>query len=152
MSMMDESIGEARPSRGDAGGQQLARVETLMTIIHDVVATLSHSSSQLRQELSLLIEAGLRETSAELERTVAALRNENEQLREALTGRAVIEQAKGIIMIRCGCGPERAFDLLCELSRQQRRKVRELAGEVVAGRGETLAALIGTGPAVVVEL
>jgi hypothetical protein len=44
----------------------------------------------------------------------------------------VIEQAKGIIMARQGCGPEEAFDLLRRASQRSNVPVRELAAQFVA--------------------
>lgn len=130
--------------------QQLARVDSLMAVVSDVMGVLGRSSTQLLDELKVLVDsggsgddpdrAGVRQASDELIRACVALQSENEQLRAALVGRAVIEQAKGILMVRLGCAPEEAFDLLCELSRRQRRKVRELAAEVVGTRGGSLAA------------
>ena len=42
-----------------------------------------------------------------------------EQLREAMRSRAVIEQAKGVLMARRRCSPDEAFDLLREVSQTQ---------------------------------
>jgi hypothetical protein len=63
---------------------------------------------------------------------------EVEQLREALTSRAVIDQAKGILMLQHGCGPERAFALLVDRSKSTNTKVRDVAAGLVArvARGE----------------
>jgi ANTAR domain len=44
---------------------------------------------------------------------------------------AVIEQAKGIIMARQGCGPEEAFDLLRQVSQRTNVKVHVLASQMV---------------------
>jgi len=49
------------------------------------------------------------------------------QLEEALTSRAVIDQAKGIIVARYGCDPEQAFQRLVRVSRNQNIKLREVA-------------------------
>lgn len=57
-----------------------------------------------------------------------------EQLREALTTRAVIEQAKGILMVRAGVDDEQAFALLRRTSQHQNRKLRDVAAAVVALR------------------
>ena len=59
-------------------------------------------------------------------------RAKSEQLEQALQSRAEIEQAKGIIMATTRCTPDEAFDLLVRQSQQQNRKLREIAGEVVA--------------------
>jgi hypothetical protein len=50
----------------------------------------------------------------------------------ALRGRAVIEQAKGILMAREGCDADRAFELLRELSQHGDQKIAVVAAEIVA--------------------
>jgi GAF domain-containing protein len=60
----------------------------------------------------------------------------SEQLREALRTRAVIEQAKGILMVRAGCDEDEAFDLLRRTSQNQNRKLRDVAAAVVAMRDD----------------
>jgi ANTAR domain len=61
-----------------------------------------------------------------------ALRAEIEQLRTALTSRAVIEQAKGILMLLTGCTEQGAFDLLSHISSHTHRKVRDVAQSITA--------------------
>jgi AmiR/NasT family two-component response regulator len=63
---------------------------------------------------------------------VQALQEELEGLRAAMHSRAVIEQAKGIIMGATGCDAEAAFDLLRQQSQHLNRKLRDVAEEVVA--------------------
>jgi GAF domain-containing protein len=58
------------------------------------------------------------------------------QLEEALSTRAVIEQAKGILMVRAGCDEDAAFDLLRRTSQHQNRKLRDVAASVVAMRDQ----------------
>lgn len=53
------------------------------------------------------------------------------QLEDALQSRAVIDQAKGILMARRHCGAEEAFDELRRSSQTENRKVRDLAQELV---------------------
>ncbi|MCK9922023.1 GAF and ANTAR domain-containing protein [Frankia sp. AgPm24] len=53
------------------------------------------------------------------------------QLQEALTSRAVIDQALGVIMSRTGSGPEEAFERLRTMSRSQHLKVAQLAQRLV---------------------
>jgi GAF domain-containing protein len=55
----------------------------------------------------------------------------SEQLDEALKSRATIEQAKGILMAREGCGPDEAFDMLRRASQRTNTKLRDLAAEMV---------------------
>jgi GAF domain-containing protein len=54
-----------------------------------------------------------------------------QQLQEALTSRAVIDQAKGILMARNGVSADEAFNVLRTTSQNQNRKLRELAQEMV---------------------
>ena len=54
-------------------------------------------------------------------------------LERALDSRAVIDQAKGVLMARHGITPAAAFDLLSEQSQRSNRKLREIAEELVAG-------------------
>ena len=52
-------------------------------------------------------------------------------LRRAMESRAVIEQAKGMIMARDRCTAEEAFDILNRISQQQNVKLRDLAQLIV---------------------
>jgi GAF domain-containing protein len=56
-----------------------------------------------------------------------------DQLEHALHHRVVIEQAKGILMEREQLDPAGAFDRLRKAARARRRRVSEVAAEVVAG-------------------
>ncbi|EOD57202.1 ANTAR domain-containing protein [Amycolatopsis vancoresmycina] len=57
---------------------------------------------------------------------------ENAQLREALSSRAVIEQAKGMVMLVRGCSAAEAFAVLVAVSQQSNVKLRDVAVVVVA--------------------
>jgi len=63
---------------------------------------------------------------------VHALEVEVAQLRTAMASRAVIEQAKGVLMLLTGCADQVAFDLLTHISSHTHRKVRDIASELVA--------------------
>ena len=58
------------------------------------------------------------------------------QLQEAMKSRAVIEQAKGILMAAQGCDADEAFQILVRASQNQNRKLRAIASEIVARRGK----------------
>lgn len=60
-----------------------------------------------------------------------------EQLQEALTSRAVIDQAKGVLMERLACDADTAFAALREASQRLNRKVRDLALDLVANAGRS---------------
>jgi GAF domain-containing protein len=59
-------------------------------------------------------------------------RSRAEQLEFALTHRAVIEQAKGIIMSTMRCSADDAFDVLVQQSQRENRKLRDIAAEIVS--------------------
>ena len=77
-----------------------------------------------------------------------ALETEIAQLRTAMSSRAAIEQAKGILMLLTSCGEQVAFDLLAHISSNSHRKVRDVAVAIVesaaghAGLPEDIQALI----------
>jgi GAF domain-containing protein len=56
-----------------------------------------------------------------------------QQLQEALTSRAVIDQAKGILMGQHRISADEAFNVLRTKSQNENRKLRELAQELVDG-------------------
>jgi two-component system, response regulator / RNA-binding antiterminator len=56
---------------------------------------------------------------------------EVEQLREALTSRATIDQAKGILMAQHGCSPEEAFGMLVRLSNDTNVRLADVASALV---------------------
>jgi GAF domain-containing protein len=76
----------------------------------------------------------------------AGAANRVEHLRRALESRAVIEQAKGVLMERHRCSADDAFDRLVARSQRQQRKLREVAAELVAGVGQPSEGGPGPGP------
>jgi GAF domain-containing protein len=59
-----------------------------------------------------------------------------EDMRRAMETRAVIEQAKGILVAQQHCTPERAFELLTRLSQATHRKLRDCAADLVTSTAE----------------
>lgn len=53
------------------------------------------------------------------------------QLQQAMESRAVIEQAKGILMAAQRCNADAAFNILVRASQNQNRKLRAIAGEII---------------------
>ena len=62
----------------------------------------------------------------------AASRRLAEQLQEAMASRAVIEQAKGVLMAEQRCSPDAAFELLRHASQRENVPLREIARRIVA--------------------
>jgi GAF domain-containing protein len=54
-----------------------------------------------------------------------------ESLEEALKSRAVIEQAKGIVMSQSKVAPDEAFQILVRASQRENRKLRDIAQDLV---------------------
>ncbi|MGW0763532.1 ANTAR domain-containing protein [Streptomyces sp. NPDC002814] len=74
---------------------------------------------------------------------VVALRAENDQLRRALAGRMVIDQACGMVMVLASCRRGPARKLLVDISRQCNSRLPEVAVAVVAAwEGEPLSRLM----------
>jgi GAF domain-containing protein len=57
-----------------------------------------------------------------------------DNLRVALESRAVIEQAKGILVAEYGYSPDVAFKRLSVMSQNTNRKVKDIAADLVAGK------------------
>jgi GAF domain-containing protein len=60
----------------------------------------------------------------------------SQDLGEAMKSRAVIEQAKGILMGAQHCGADEAFQILVRASQRENRKLRDIAAQVVAGASQ----------------
>ncbi|MFI6567269.1 ANTAR domain-containing protein [Streptomyces sp. NPDC050534] len=76
-------------------------------------------------------------------RDVVALRAEIDQLRRALAGRAVIDQACGMVMVLAPCGRGAARKLLVDISQQCNAKLPDVAVAVLAAwEGEPLSRLM----------
>lgn len=114
-------------NRGAPGADGTMRAELLLATVRDVVASLQRVSELLDHELAELSRGVDPEHSAQLD----TLRTENAQLREALRSRAVIEQAKGMLMARHRCDPDTAFGMLVAASRRDGRKLRDVAASMV---------------------
>ena len=100
------------------------------------VGTLDASTTNPRAWSAQEIDAlgALAAVTADLVRTATELVNrevEVAQLRQALVGRVWIEQAKGVLAGTRGMSPDAAFQQLREQARSSRRKLADLAQEVV---------------------
>ena len=68
---------------------------------------------------------------AELTATIDALRDELDHLRRAMYLRALIEQAKGVLMAQKSIGPQAAFERLREISQAQNARLVDVAATLV---------------------
>jgi hypothetical protein len=103
-----------------AGGKELAAA----------VKAAGHALEQLAEELGRQQHEPVR-GGAEPAPALAALREENRQLREALESRGSIERAKGVLMAHHNCSERDAFSILATLARREQRKVRVIADELL---------------------
>jgi len=87
------------------------------------------------------LEAGLQVAEAVAVAVVnadahAQVRDEARNMRLAMDSRAVIEQAKGVLMAQRHVDAEQAFDILREASQRYNRKLRDIAQGIVASTQE----------------
>ncbi|WP_307518686.1 ANTAR domain-containing protein [Streptomyces umbrinus] len=91
-----------------------------------------------REEGRLVTAVDLARDAA-LPAEVVELRARNEQLGRALVTRAVIDQARGMVMALAPCSSERAWDVLVGVSQHCNIKLRDVAAALVAtAEGERL--------------
>jgi hypothetical protein len=115
---------------------QYPAVDTQVSL-RDAVAEAHRRSAELREQ-STEVLARAEQTIAEIGASgvgndrVASLTREVQGLRQAMESRAVIEQAKGIIMGATGCDADAAFGVLSKQSQYTNRKLRDVAEELVA--------------------
>jgi len=69
----------------------------------------------------------------------------SKQLEEAMRSRAVIEQAKGVLMARGGVSPDDGFQILVRASSRENRRLRHVAEDIVRD-AQTSSQLDGTPP------
>jgi GAF domain-containing protein len=111
------SIGIPSPQR-TAGGLNVysAAVDAFPDAVVDVARTFADYASVA------LLNAALVDSKTALA----------QQMEEAMATRAVIEQAKGVLVSLLGCSPEEAFTHLSRQSQNANRKLRDVAAQVVA--------------------
>ncbi|WP_369258777.1 ANTAR domain-containing protein [Streptomyces sp. R35] len=89
-----------------------------------------HQLTTPREEPPLLTAvASVRDAALLAE--VVELRAKNEQLEQALASRAVIDQARGMVMALAPCSSKRAWDLLVDVSQHCNVKLRDVAAALV---------------------
>lgn len=86
------------------------------------------------------VHAGAPEPTEALSSVVERLRSEVEGLRRAMRNRAVIEQAKGVLVERLNISPDEAFDHLIQMSQRANVKLVEVAATLVGTTAPTPAA------------
>lgn len=102
------------------------------------------SSRQLRPRVDEALERARQNSGgmgapriSELRDHVSELERELDGLRTAMRSRAVIEQAKGMIMLRERCDAETAFSRLVQVSQHSHRKLHDIAVLIVGWSART---------------
>jgi AmiR/NasT family two-component response regulator len=75
---------------------------------------------------------GLELSSLGHDQRLVSLAHEIDGLEGKLEHRAVIEQAKGVVMHTLGCGPDAAFAVLVARSQAENRKLHDIAEQIAA--------------------
>jgi hypothetical protein len=120
---------------GDGVGGLRIRLEDVTPADENLAQVLELYAELLAEDATSDAEAG---RLAEAARAFVAAARESRrlahevgQLRTALTSRATIDQAKGIVMAERGGGPEEAFALLKQMSSETNVRVADVAAALV---------------------
>ncbi|MFD6432858.1 ANTAR domain-containing protein [Streptomyces venezuelae] len=89
----------------------------------------AHRASEVSHQL--VVDSRRRVTR--LQHEAEALRRENTQLHQALLGRPVVDQARGVLMAVGAHGPQGAWKVLVDTSQRTNTKLHLVAEMVVAG-------------------
>ena len=142
----DERWPSLRRLGSDSDGPRSALAMPMVSgdVVIGVVSVYSSRAGELGDDLVSRVApfAATAERLVRDDRAVSGLQLTTGQLQEALTSRAVIDQAKGMIMLTARCGPEEAFDVLRRTSQTRNRKLRDIAMEIVSA-GSVGASLTG---------
>lgn len=106
--------------------EELPLPRRALDVILPLRAVLRQAAASEDPEAAKIVEAvlwGLREYAVAL--------SEVDQLQEALTSRATIDQAKGLLMAEHRCGPDDAFQLLVKLSNDANVRLADVASALV---------------------
>lgn len=119
---------------GEVTGLRI-RLEDVTPVDEHLVQVLELYTELLAQDGATVVEAGRVAEAAQAfvaaARASRKLADEVGQLRSALTSRATIDQAKGIVMAERGGTPEEAFALLRQMSSETNVRVADVAAALV---------------------
>jgi len=117
-----------------AGAAQSGRLRSSLLLTSDVVRTRGfqpvHAQRTIDPQSTSIREQPGEVSELELARIKIA------QLEQALTSRIVVDVAVGVLIERHALPRQEAFELLRRAARHHRRRIHDLAAEVVADRAE----------------
>ncbi len=124
---------QSAEQRLDELRERVARCRVRTQELLDRATVTSERSAQMRGELRGCNHAGEVE---QLRVELGKVQDELDGLRTAMATRAVIEQAKGMIMSLERCSADRAFDLLVAMSQRTHRKLHDVASSIVVAASQ----------------
>jgi transcriptional regulator with GAF, ATPase, and Fis domain len=119
---------------GSALGLPLSAAGAVVGAVN-VYADAEHAFDERSRRLAGVLTTQLAVTAHNI-RVLDASRALAGHLRTALESRAVIEQAKGVLMAQRGYDEQRAFDVLRTASQRENVKLREVADRIVRAVGQ----------------
>ncbi|HUR74823.1 MAG TPA: ANTAR domain-containing protein [Sporichthya sp.] len=137
---------DRRPGTAQLGGDRTASDDSRLQRVNERLELVARSLKELDQRREAARQANETARSREAARTaidlaharLAEVQGELEGLRTAMRNRGVIEQAKGMLMVRLQVDEDKAFDYLRTMSNTTNRKLSDVAADVVRTRaGET---------------
>lgn len=139
--MVGQPSQRVRPGRTGCYGVSVAAIDSSIPALltERVAAACEQAQANLESLEALTLRLRhTRQISAEGRDRRAALHElAYARLEAKLATMPTIEQAKGILMERAGCGPDEAFGLLRAASQRANVKVRDLAAAIVAAASAT---------------
>jgi ANTAR domain len=105
-----------------------------MTVVLSLYSVRPHALDPDQLELASLLAAFGAASVANASRFGDAQRTAS-QLQEAIDARAMVDQAKGILMHAFGCGADEAFERLRHISQTQHVKLTEVARQIIETGG-----------------
>lgn len=115
----------------DARWEELRVTLTRVREASDALAPRAARAMEASRILHQRGESDARDRVTDLHSRLDQLESELTGLRTAMLSRAVIEQAKGMIMLRDKCGADDAFATLVRVSQSAHLKLRDVAERVV---------------------
>ena len=124
---------EARPLPDD---EPLAAIKDRLATLRDQTVVLTERAHEaavhsLEARGTTKSACNHAEQAAQMRAELEVVEHELEGLRVAMNTRAVIEQAKGMLMLRQHCDADTAFAMLVSLSQTSHRKLVDVARQLI---------------------
>lgn len=131
MSVLVDMIGSAAHRGISVAVVGLPPVTARVWLLSDVPVPVQYASVELAVAAMATVSVAHSSEQIEQDAGTARLLIELGALRQALASRAVIEQAKGMLMERLTCTSDEAFNLIVLQAQQTAKKLHDIAAEYV---------------------